>query len=177
VADTVYHAAKKANVRVIIQQGWAGLGKNLFGREGVSFVKGTKTPQEDTEVELDVKKDDFCLVIGRVAHSWLFDHVMGVCHHGGAGTTYAGLSAAKPTLIAPFFGDQPFWGQMVHNAGAGPKPLPVDKWTVDNLASKFEEMGQKSVKDAAQRLSASMRQENGAEKSVYLHYHDYYYYH
>ncbi|KAF3674639.1 hypothetical protein FXO37_06295 [Capsicum annuum] len=28
-------------------------------------------------------------------------------HHGGAETTAAGLKAACPTTIAPFFGDQP----------------------------------------------------------------------
>jgi hypothetical protein len=32
----------------------------------------------------------------------------GVMHHGGAGTTAAGLRAGVPTLIKPFFGDQVF---------------------------------------------------------------------
>lgn len=34
--------------------------------------------------------------------------VSAVCHHGGAGTTAAGLRAGKPTIIVPFFGDQFF---------------------------------------------------------------------
>ena len=36
-----------------------------------------------------------------------------VCHHGGAGTTAAGLRAGKPTIIVPFFGDQFFWGNVI----------------------------------------------------------------
>ena len=42
-----------------------------------------------------------------------------MCHHGGAGTTAAGLRAGKPSIICPFFGDQPFWGQMVANRKVG----------------------------------------------------------
>eukprot|EP00471_Norrisiella_sphaerica_P005175 CAMPEP_0184489806 /NCGR_PEP_ID=MMETSP0113_2-20130426/16406_1 /TAXON_ID=91329 /ORGANISM="Norrisiella sphaerica, Strain BC52" /LENGTH=901 /DNA_ID=CAMNT_0026873429 /DNA_START=319 /DNA_END=3024 /DNA_ORIENTATION=- len=166
VAETIYEAAKLADVRVIIQQGWAGLGKHLKGCEGVSFVKGAKY-EDDTEApELDLERKDFCLVIGRVAHSWLFDMVAGVCHHGGAGTTYAGLKAAKPTLIAPFFGDQPFWGQMVNNAGAGPKPTPVEQWKPKSLALKFKSMFTKEQKKAAMVLSRAFNREDGAEEAV-----------
>ncbi|CAL8160506.1 unnamed protein product [Prunus armeniaca] len=45
--------------------------------------------------------------------------------HGVAGTTAAGLIAACPTTIVPFFGDQPFWGQRVHAIGVGPAPIPA----------------------------------------------------
>ena len=34
-------------------------------------------------------------------------------HHGGAGTTAIGLKKACPTVVVPFFGDQPFWGEFV----------------------------------------------------------------
>ena len=167
VGEVIYGAAKKAGIRVIVQQGWAGLGRNLRGKPGVSFVKGAKYADGTEAPELDLKiKNDFCLVIGRVAHSWLFDMVAGVCHHGGAGTTYAGLMAARPTLVAPFFGDQPFWGQMVNNAGAGPKPKPVDKWTVDDLAEKFESMYSHEMKACARRLSRAMKREDGADEAV-----------
>ena len=51
-----------------------------------------------------------------------------VVHHGGAGTTAAGLRFGKPTMIVPFFGDQPFWSAMVAKAGAGAKQsLPLRK--------------------------------------------------
>ena len=45
--------------------------------------------------------------------------VLCVCHHGGAGTTAAGLRAGKPTIILPFSGDQFFWGNIVEKIGAG----------------------------------------------------------
>ena len=50
-----------------------------------------------------------------------------MCHHGGAGTTAAGLRAGKPTIIVPFFGDQFFWGNVIEKSGAGPRPLPEDR--------------------------------------------------
>lgn len=39
----------------------------------------------------------------------LSSQVSGVVHHGGAGTTSAGLRAGNPTFVCPFFGDQHFW--------------------------------------------------------------------
>ncbi len=51
----------------------------------------------------------FSLDVSLQPHSWLFSQVSAVCHHGGAGTTSAGLRAGLPTLVCPFFGDQHFW--------------------------------------------------------------------
>jgi len=92
--------------------------------------------------------------------------VAGVVHHGGAGTTYAGLKAAKPTLIAPFFGDQPFWGQMVTNAGAGPKPTSVEDWKPESLAEKFKSMFTQKQKRAALKMSKAFKRECGAREAV-----------
>jgi sterol 3beta-glucosyltransferase len=36
-----------------------------------------------------------------VSHSWLFPRVAAVVHHGGAGTTAAGLRAGVPSLAEP----------------------------------------------------------------------------
>jgi UDP-glucoronosyl and UDP-glucosyl transferase len=58
-----------------------------------------------------------------------------VIHHGGAGTTAAGLAAGKPTVVVPFFGDQPFWGNMIHRYGAGPRPIPAKELTAEKLAA------------------------------------------
>jgi UDP:flavonoid glycosyltransferase YjiC (YdhE family) len=43
--------------------------------------------------------------IGDCPHEWLFQQVVAVVHHGGAGTTACGLINAKPTAIVPFFGE------------------------------------------------------------------------
>ena len=63
-------------------------------------------------------------------------HVV-LVHHGGAGTTAAGLRAGKPTVVVPFFADQPFCGQRVHQLGVGPKPLPQLKLTAKKLERQY----------------------------------------
>lgn len=67
-------------------------------------------------------------------HEWLFPRMRAVVHHGGAGTTAAGLRAGKPTVICPFIADQPFWGSQVAALGAGPTPVPQKQMTADKLA-------------------------------------------
>ncbi len=79
------------------------------------------------------KLPDTVFRLQQVPHDWLFPRVAAVVHHGGAGTTAAGLRAGRPTLICPFFADQPFWGNQVHLAGAGPAPIPQKKLSVDRL--------------------------------------------
>ncbi len=66
--------------------------------------------------------DEDALAVQDVPHSWLFPRMAAVVHHGGAGTTAAGLRAGVPTVVCPFFGDQPYWGERVAALGAGPKP-------------------------------------------------------
>jgi sterol 3beta-glucosyltransferase len=41
-------------------------------------------------------------------HQWLFPHMAAIVNHGGAGTTATGLLCGKPTVLVPFFADQPF---------------------------------------------------------------------
>jgi sterol 3beta-glucosyltransferase len=45
-----------------------------------------------------------------------------------------------PTTIIPFFGDQPFWGDRVHEKGVGPVPIPVNHFTLEKLISAIEFM-------------------------------------
>ncbi len=63
-------------------------------------------------------------VTGAVPHDWLFPRMAAVVHHGGAGTTGAGLRAGVPSIIVPGANDQPFWGRRVEALGAGPAPIP-----------------------------------------------------
>lgn len=72
--------------------------------------------------------------ISSAPHDWLFPRVSAVVHHGGAGTTAAGLKAGRPTLICPIFADQPLWGEIVFQLGAGVAPISQNKLNVLKLS-------------------------------------------
>ncbi|KAJ1443534.1 Glycosyl transferase, family 28 [Sesbania bispinosa] len=94
-------------------------------------------------------------------------------HHGGAGTTAAGLRAECPTTVVPFFGDQPFWGDRVHARGVGPAPIPVDEFTLERLVDAIRFMLNPEVKKRAVELANAMKKEDGvagAVKAFYKHY-------
>jgi UDP:flavonoid glycosyltransferase YjiC (YdhE family) len=58
-------------------------------------------------------------VVGAVNHAATFPACRAVVHHGGAGTTAAGLRAGVPTLILWGHTDQPFWGAAVKRLKVG----------------------------------------------------------
>jgi hypothetical protein len=92
--------------------------------------------------------------------------VVAVCHHGGAGTTAAGLRAGKPTIIVPFFGDQFFWGSMISKSGVGPAPVPGKTVTAKQLAAAFEFVHDPKVQSAALQISTKFQNEHGCEVAV-----------
>ena len=105
--------------------------------------------------------------VDSVPFSWLFPRMAAVVHHGGAGTTAAGLRAGVPSVVIPFFGDQPFWGSRVAELGVGPTPIPLRKLTVDRLTQAI----QTAVSDPAMRqrsteLGEKIRAEDGIANAV-----------
>jgi sterol 3beta-glucosyltransferase len=85
----------------------------------------------------------------------------------GAGTTAAGLLAARPTLVCPVLGDQGFWAQRVRDLGVGPAPLPVRRLSVDELADRLRPLGQEaSYRRRAWAVSEKLRLEDGVAKAV-----------
>ena len=110
---------------------------------------------------------DHVHLTGSVPHSWLFPRMAAVVHHGGAGTTAAGLAAGVPAVVTPFFGDQPFWGQRVHELGVGPQPIPRRRLTVDNLAEAIRIATTNSqMQTKAAELGARIRAEDGVARAV-----------
>ncbi|GAA4922468.1 sterol 3beta-glucosyltransferase [Actinomycetospora succinea] len=113
----------------------------------------------------DAPSDDV-LVVDAVPHDWLFDRVAAVVHHGGAGSTAAGLRAGKPTLVCPFLGDQPFWAARVHALGAGPAPLPAGKLAA-GLADRLGDLvGRDDYRERAAEIGQQVRAENGLDHGV-----------
>lgn len=139
--DAVLSALRAAGARGILATGWGGL-------------QAGEVPTDDV------------LVVDAVPHEWLFDRVSAVVHHGGAGTTAAGLRAGCPTLICPFLGDQPFWGARVHALGAGPAPIPAKQLAAgltDRLRDLVREPG---YRERAEAIGARIRSEDGLGNAV-----------
>ncbi|KAH7068796.1 hypothetical protein BKA63DRAFT_556209 [Paraphoma chrysanthemicola] len=142
MTSMILEAVRILGVRAIISRGWSNLG------EGV--------PSMSRDV----------LFIGDCPHEWLFQYVAAVVHHGGAGTAACGLRNACPTTIVPFFGDQPFWGNMVAVAGAGPYPIPHKSLTTQNLTDAISFCLTPDAKSAAQTIASRMANEHGVSAAV-----------
>ncbi|KAH6643326.1 glycosyltransferase family 28 domain-containing protein [Truncatella angustata] len=141
LTNIILEATRICGVRVLISRGWSELGKDSCNSSDVFYL-------------------DDC------PHEWLFKRVSAVIHHGGAGTTACGLVNARPTIIVPFFGDQPFWADVVAKAGAGTKPIPQKQLTVERLVEAIKFAISPAANVAAQKLAAKMRRESGVDTAV-----------
>ena len=101
-----------------------------------------------------------------VPHAWLFPRCKAVIHHGGAGTTAAGLRAGIPNIVVSFAADQPFWGKRVHAIGAGPGPIPVRKLTANRLSVALVGADAEAIRNGAQAAGRSIRMEAGVGQAV-----------
>lgn len=139
----IFEAVQQTAVRAVISKGW-GL------RDDVADIP-----------------DSICMV-DNVPHDWLFPKMDAVIHHGGAGTTAIGLKCGKPSMIVPFFGDQPFWSAMIVRAGAGAEEsLPLKKLNVDKFAEGIMQCLRPEAKINAEKLAKSIEEEgDGAENAV-----------
>jgi UDP:flavonoid glycosyltransferase YjiC (YdhE family) len=113
------------------------------------------------------KLPDDVFMLESVPFSWLFPRVAAVIHHGGAGTTAAGLRAGIPSVVIPFFGDQFFWGQRVVELGAGPETVPRKKLTVERLVKAIQEtVTNKIMRQKAMDLGVKIQAEDGISNAV-----------
>jgi sterol 3beta-glucosyltransferase len=110
------------------------------------------------------------LVVQAAPHDWLFPQMSGVVHHGGAGSTAAGLRAGKPTLVVPFLGtEQLYWGRRVEALGAGPPPIPVGKLAAGELSVQLRTLAtDQGMHRRAAALGEVIRREDGVSAAVAL---------
>ncbi len=143
MTQLVAEAVRQAGQRAILLGGWGELGS-------------TGLPDTIFQVE-------------SVPHDWLFSRVTAVVHHGGAGTTAAGLRAGKPTVVVPFFGDQSFWAWRVHQLGAGPKWIPRKRLTAEKLATAIlQAVNDPTITERASDIGKRIRSEDGLQVGVEL---------
>jgi UDP:flavonoid glycosyltransferase YjiC (YdhE family) len=105
--------------------------------------------------------------IDAVPHDWLFPRMAAVVHHGGSGTTAAGLRAGVPSVLVPFFGDQPYWGRRVCALGVGPKPIQRKALNVRNLSAAISQVtSDEAMREKAAALGERIRTEDGVQSAV-----------
>jgi len=141
IVHIICEALKQTNNRGVILSGWSGI-----------------TNQSSDNV----------LYLEAVPHDWLLPKCKMVIHHGGAGTTSAGLRTGIPNIVVPFTADQPFWGKRVHAIGAGPKPILVKKLTPDRLTHAIAEAEGDVLQERAQAIGQEIRSEDGVGRAINL---------
>lgn len=138
---SVVEAVQQLGVRAVVATGWGGITLD--------------TTSENVHVVRDVP------------HSWLLPRTAAVVHHGGAGTTAAGLRAGRPTLICPVLGDQGFWAERIHTLGAGPRPLPSRRITTTRLVEHLDLLlTDDRYRSRAEALSQAIRSEAGLNQAI-----------
>jgi sterol 3beta-glucosyltransferase len=139
--EIVLEALQRAGRRGIVLAGWGGL-------------RASDLPES-------------VLGIDSIPHDWLFPRVAAVIHHGGAGTTAAGLRAGVPSMAVPFFGDQPFWGARLAELGVGPRPIPKQRLSVERLTDAIRALtADGPLRQHADALGQRIRAENGVAAAV-----------
>ncbi len=137
----ILQVLEETKQRAIILSGWGGFSK--------------------------VNCPDRVFMVDSIPFSWLFPRVSAVVHHGGAGTTSAGLRVGVPSIVIPFFGDQPFWGKRIEELGVGPKPIPRSRLTVDRLVKAIQiVLTDEQMRQRALDLGTTIRDEDGISKAV-----------
>lgn len=137
----VLDAVQRTGKRAILLIGWAGIGT------------------------LDLPEDVF--ILNYAPHLWLFPRMAAVIHHGGSGTTAAGLLAGVPTVVVPILADQPYWGQRVYKLGVGTKPLNGKKLTAEKLAAAIiEATTNPTIQANVTALSQKIAAEDGVGEAV-----------
>ncbi|KOG42688.1 glycosyltransferase [Streptomyces decoyicus] len=140
-------ALRRAEVRGILQSGWAGL--------------TTRHTPEHADL----------LTIGDVPHALLFPRMSAVVHHCGAGTTAAGLRAGVPTVPVPVTADQPFWAARLASLGAATAPVPFADLSADNAVARLADAVTQAVTSPARRDHATeaarrLAAEDGADEVI-----------
>lgn len=141
IQRTVVEASERIGRRFLVQRGWQQMEPN----EG----------------------SDRILVVDSLPHGWLFPRMAAVVHHGGAGTSGAGLRAGVPSVLVPHFADQFFWADRLHKLGVSPTPLPIEDFSGRNLAATVSTALERvTLRERAAAIGGAVRAEDGVRRAV-----------
>jgi sterol 3beta-glucosyltransferase len=105
--------------------------------------------------------------VDSISHRWLFPKMSIIVHHGGAGTTGAGLRAGVPNILVPFTADQPFWAGRVRRLGTGPRPIPLGRLTARSLAAAIDEsLHDSGIRERCRNLGQVIDAEDGVARAM-----------
>lgn len=143
LTDLLVRATERSGQRAILLSGWAGLG--------------------------DATLPPIIFPLAAAPHTWLFPRMSAVVHHGGAGTTAAGLRAGVPAVLIPHLGDQFHWGRRIAALGLGPTPIPRRTLTADRLGDAIRLAAtDPTMRHRATTISTKIRAENGIAAAIAL---------
>ncbi|OBH57187.1 glycosyltransferase [Mycobacterium sp. E2479] len=103
----------------------------------------------------DVPCFEHVKTVGAMNYAAAFPACRAVVHHGGTGTTAAGLRAGVPTLILPTFGDQTLWGTQVKRLKVG-SARRFSSTTRESLAADLRRVLDPECVARASEISARM---------------------
>lgn len=142
LSKIVLQAVRMSGRRAILATGWGGLA----------------IPAAENDGRL--------LIIDQAPHDWLFPRVAVAVHHGGAGTTAAAVRAGIPSVVVPFFGDQPFWAWRLRRLGVAPSPLSRATLSAEALAEALVAAGDDGMRMRAAALGERVRAEGGVDNAI-----------
>jgi sterol 3beta-glucosyltransferase len=143
ISATVLKAVKQSGERAIVLTGWGGL------------------RQSQTQSDLPEMSENI-FVTDQAPHSWLFPRCKAIVHHGGSGTSGAAFRSGMPSVVVPFFGDQPFWAEQANRLGVGLFIHRQDLSTQVLAAAIGRVCNDDTIRDAASALGGKIRTEHGA---------------
>ncbi|KAI9486331.1 MAG: UDP-Glycosyltransferase/glycogen phosphorylase [Benjaminiella poitrasii] len=155
ITRVIIESVLLSNVRAIVSRGWSSRLKQGTSNEEENMLK---------------RHPGTILCVHSVPHDWLFPKIRAVVHHGGAGTTAAGLRAGRPTIIKPFFADQFFWGERVEEMGLG---RCIKSLTVEGLSAALRVIStDENMLKVANQVGHKIRAETGVDIAIQCIYRD-----
>ncbi|MGJ6979266.1 glycosyltransferase [Aestuariimicrobium soli] len=73
-------------------------------------------------------------------HAGVFSSMAALVHHGGSGTTFAGLRSGVPSVAMPFAFDQPHHAWRLHRLGVGPVPISAKRFGASTIAWQVDQL-------------------------------------